>query len=194
MVHVLSKFALAGLVVLAANACRDEPPTASNPASSVEMQASIKGSPADRLQEPQQAGQVVFANATEILSGSGIMTITGVTLLDSKVSGPNRFFTRSVNGTFTGTLAGTFTSVITVTQRDNGIETLHGTRVFTGTVAGRSGTCEIEVTAAGAVGAPVGHFTITTCTGGLEGLHGHGTFQSIGFGISAYTVQFNFSN
>jgi hypothetical protein len=145
------------------------------------------------MKEPLQAGQVVFANATEILSGSGIMTITGVTQLDSKVSGPNRFFTRSVNGTFTGTLAGTFTSVITVTQRDNGIETLHGTRVFTGSVAGRSGTCEIEVTAAGAVGAPVGRFTITTCTGGLEGLHGHGTYQTIGNGIRPNTVQINIS-
>jgi hypothetical protein len=135
-------------------------------------------------QRPARA--VVSPSSAESFSGSGTMTITGATLISSKVANGNRFFTRSISGAFTGTLSGTYTSVITITQRDNGIETLHGTRVFTGTIAGRSGSCVIKLAAAGVVGTSfLGHLTITTCTGGLEGLHGHATFQPIGFGVSS---------
>jgi len=135
------------------------------------------------------------SGASAVFSGSGTMAITGVTLLDLRVADGNRFFTRSLTGTFTGTLAGTFTSVVVVTQRDNGIETVRGTRLFTGTVAGRSGSCEIRVEAAGVVPSSFqGHWTITSCTGGLEGLHGHGTFVSTGLGTSAYSGEFHFTS
>ena len=60
--------------------------------------------------------------------------------------------------------------------------------------AGRSGTCEIRLEAAGVVPTSfLGHWTIISCTGGLEGLHGHGTFEVIGLGINSYSGRFHFT-
>lgn len=146
--------------------------------------------PTAELAEPQLSRAV----SSLAFSGSGTFAITSATLLDLRVANGNRFLTRSLSGTYTGTMTGTFTSEVVVTQRDNGLETLRGTRHFTGTVAGRSGSCEIGIHAAGVLPTSfLGHWTIISCTGDLEGLHGQGTFEPIGFGVNSYSGRFHFS-
>lgn len=152
--------------------------------------------PTAALQEAAPSANTVRATAaTEVFSGSGIMTITEAPLISFKQAGGNQFFTRSMSGTFTGTMTGTFTSVMFITQHDNGIQTVHGTRIFTGTVGGRSGSCELKLSAAGVVPSTFqGRWTITSCTGDLEGLHGHGTFVPLAaFGANSYSGDFHFT-
>ncbi len=121
-------------------------------------------------------------------------------------AGPNTIITLSIKVTFTGTFTGTWVG----TERDvnfpDGSVTIHASGKFTGTVSGKSGTAVLTYIGEAGKASPAGSFgsvgsavtwVVDQGTGGLAGLHGHGTFTLLSFatgtGCSATGCDFTFT-
>ena len=94
-----------------------------------------------------------------------------------RAAGPNTVETVGITENFFGTLLGTYAG----TERDviyaDGSATFHGSGIFTGAVAGRSGTATYLYEGVAPAGQPF-HATwvLVGETGSLASVNGHGTF------------------
>ena len=100
-------------------------------------------------------------------------------------AGPNVVVTVGITENFQGVLTGSYVG----TERDvvyvNGSATFHGSGVFSGTIAGRTGTATFRYEGIAPVGAPArATWVLTGLTGGTASARGQGTF-TVGFdGVS----------
>jgi len=145
------------------------------------------------------------AHAATPVSASGYLTdcecVTG-----NVAVGRNTITTLSIKANFTGTFTGTWVG----TERDvnfpDGSVTIHASGKFTGTVSGKSGTAVLTYIGEAGKASPAGSFgsvgsavtwVVDQGTGGLAGLHGHGTFTLLSFatgtGCSATGCDFTFT-
>jgi len=127
------------------------------------------------------------AQASPPVSASGITTDREC-VIENVTNGPNTITTLKIKTEATGTLTGTLCG----TERDvgfpDGSVTINSTGVFTGTVAGRSGTAVLTAVGEAGRGSPGGRFggvgaavswVMDQGTGGLAGVHGQGTFGTL---------------
>jgi Protein of unknown function (DUF3224) len=104
---------------------------------------------------------------------------------DFRAAGPNAVGTVGITENFFGTLNGTYAG----TERDviyaDGSATFHGSGIFTGTVAGRSGTGTYLYEGVAPAGQPFrATWVLVGETGSLASVRGHGTFGGNFDGVS----------
>ena len=113
------------------------------------------------------------AYADEPVQGGGTFTISFSPLLERTADG-NTFidytFTESSLGIVDGTRVGSGELVI---HADGSLNTAN-TGIFTGTIAGRSGTAEMDFSGSGTFASAGGSYIVTHGTGGLAGVHAEG--------------------
>lgn len=116
------------------------------------------------------------------LTASGGVVQTSFTVTGSRTAGGVTFFTFAETDSLTGTFSGTSTLSGECIQRARGPILCRARETFTGTVAGIAGTVDFAdlITIDPATGAFSGRFTIVGATGGLNQLHGQGTFEGQG--------------
>ena len=104
-------------------------------------------------------------------------------------------FTANQSLTFTGGMTGSGVAVFSVILRPTGDYVIHAAISFTGTVNGsQPGTAEFVVAGTGSFGpySQQGHVTLGRGTGGLEGLHGQGKYQSSDPNVTTATIPIHF--
>ena len=104
---------------------------------------------------------------------------------DFRAAGPNLVGTVGITENFFGTLLGTYAG----TERDvvyaDGSATFHGSGIFTGNVAGRSGTATYSYEGIAPAGQPFrATWVLVGDSGSLASVRGHGTFGGNFDGVS----------
>lgn len=119
------------------------------------------------------AGAPLAAYADEPVEGSGTFTILFSPIPERTADG-NTFidytFTETSLGIVDGTRVGSGELVI---HADGSFNTAN-TGIFTGTIAGRSGTAEMDYRGSGTFASAGGTYTVTDGMGGLAGVHAAG--------------------
>jgi Protein of unknown function (DUF3224) len=137
------------------------------------------------------------AHASTVSSGSGSFTTTGEVISVRHADG-NTIVTATEVQTLTGVLDGTRTAEGIEIFHPDGTFTAHDSGTFTGTVDGRTGSLTISGASSGAGNTGSGQLVGGRGTGGLAGLHLHGTFQPVITGPTTaegtYSVQFHFDS
>jgi hypothetical protein len=137
------------------------------------------------------------AHAATLGSGSGSFTTTGE-VISVRHAGGDTIVTATEIQTLTGVLDGTRRAEGIEIFHPDGTFTAHDSGTFTGTVDGRAGSMTISGTSSGAGSTGSGHLVGDRGTGGLAGLHLHGTFQPVITGPTTaggtYSVRFHFGS
>jgi len=135
------------------------------------------------------------ANASTLLSGSGSFTATGGIISVRHVHG-NTIVTATEVQPLTGVLNGVRRAEGVTIFHANGTFEAHDTGIFTGIVDGKWGTIVISGASTGAGNTGNGTIFGYQGTGGLAGLHFHGTFQPVITGPTTakgtYSIQYHF--
>lgn len=118
------------------------------------------------------------ANASTLESGTGSFTATGTVTSVKHVDG-NTIVTATEVQPLTGVLTGVRVAEGITIFHANGTFEAHDTGTFTGTVDGKTGTLTISGASSGAGSTGDGTIVGYNGTGGLAGLHLHGTFQPV---------------
>jgi hypothetical protein len=112
----------------------------------------------------------VGAQASTLESGSGTFLNT-LTPVASRMADGNTLVDFTLVETTTGFYAGTRVGRGSLVIHPDGTFTAHSSGVFTGTIAGRSGTAILSAQAEGTFAAGTGHAEVGDGTGGLAGVH-----------------------
>jgi len=138
----------------------------------------------------------IVAQASAPVSGSGTFTITFVPAPERTADGNTIIdytFIENTLGLFDGTRVGSGSLVI---HADGSFNTAN-TGVFTGTIAGRSGTADMSFRGSGTFASAGGSYTVTNGTGGLAGVQAEGKDSGSATGpttfVGNYTMTVNFS-
>ncbi|MEY2438962.1 MAG: hypothetical protein QOI34_347 [Verrucomicrobiota bacterium] len=111
------------------------------------------------------------------ISASGNWSDCNV-VTDTHPVGPNSFLTVSITETLTGTLSGSFIGTEYDFVHPDGSAVFYGSGVFTGSVAGKTGTFRMNyVGTTSANDTFTAHWVIHDGTGDLSNLFGDGTFE-----------------
>lgn len=137
-------------------------------------------------------GAVPAAAASPPATAAGNFTILTDVTTPIRTADGNTVFSEVATGVYSGPLTGPFTDTDTfVVFKDGSFQTLRATEICTGcTLGGRTGSFNSVWTASGSESI-TGHLTFTSGTGGFAGLHGGGTFQTVG-NVNTYSYQFHF--
>lgn len=141
-------------------------------------------------------GVAPVAYADEPIEGGGTFTIS-FTPVPERTADGNTFidytFTESDLGIFDGTRIGSGELVI---HADGSFNTINS-GIFSGTIAGRSGTAEVSFRGSGTFASAEGSYTVTGGTGGLAGVHAEGMASGSATGPTTFTginsLKVNFS-
>jgi hypothetical protein len=128
----------------------------------------------------------MIANGTYAATGAPVVT-------DTFTAGPNTVVTESVPAVYGGDVTGPYIVTLTVVFKSDGSFTAHGTTICTDcTIGGRTGDFSTVTNLRGP--SPfglTGHFTITSASGGLAGLHGEADYAGSAFG-GTFTLSYHF--
>jgi len=137
------------------------------------------------------------AHAATVPSGSGSFTTTGQVISVRHADG-NTIVNATEIQVLTGVLDGTRRAEGTEIFHPDGTFTARDSGTFTGTIDGRTGSMTISGTSSGAGTTGSGQLTGDRGTGGLAGLHLHGTFRPVITGPTtaegSYSVRFDFGS
>jgi hypothetical protein len=138
----------------------------------------------------------IAAQASTPVSGSGTFTISFVPVAERTADGNTIIdytFTENTLGIFDGTRVGSGSLVF---HADGSFNTAN-TGIFTGTIAGRSGTAEMSFRGSGTFASAGGSYTVTHGTDGLAGVQAEGKDSGSATGpttfVGIYTMTVNFS-
>jgi hypothetical protein len=129
----------------------------------------------------------MIANTTYAATGAPVVT-------DTRTAGPNTVVTESVPAVYGGDVTGPYVVTLTAVFQSDGSFTAHGTSVCTGcTIGGRTGDFSTVTNLRGPslFFGITGHFTITSASGGLAGLHGEADYASNALG-GTVTLSYHF--
>jgi hypothetical protein len=123
-----------------------------------------------------------IANAAPPEAASGTVQQTSFVVTGTRTAGGTTFFTFEETDSLSGTFAGTSTLSGECIQRTTGPILCKAQETFTGSILGRSGTVDFLdlISIDPTTGAVQGSFVSVGGTGGLSGLHTHGTFTAQG--------------
>jgi len=124
---------------------------------------------------------------------SGTFTETSSTTTDFKEAGGNTFITETGIFELGGDVSGSCVQDVRILTHGSGQITAQGVATCDVTIDGKSGTMVLRTVLTGdaATGTGEGHFTIVSGTGGLENLHGQGTFQGLASGTYEGQIHFD---
>ena len=114
----------------------------------------------------------VYAEETFPASGTEATTLSPVS---TRAADGNTFIGFTLAESWQGTFAGTRVGSGSVVIHPDGSIDAQSSGIFTGTIAGRSGTAVMRFHVSGTFAAATVIFTVTDGTGGLTGVHGEGT-------------------
>lgn len=127
----------------------------------------------------------ISVEAATPMTGAGTFTISFAPVVERTADG-NTFidytFVENTVGIVTGTRIGSGELVI---HADGTLNT-QNTGIFTGTMAGKSGTAEMEFWGSGTFALAGGNFTVTHGTGGLDGVHAQGNDSGSATGPTSF--------
>lgn len=124
--------------------------------------------------------------------GEGTYSVTGVDVLDVRPAGNVVFVHQILSIDNAGVLTGPSQADVTCLIRPDGSGGCVGREHFVGSIDGRSGTAEFQVELSVGADGFRGRLTVLDGTGGLQGLHGTGTFQGGSTGVNS--LDYVFSN
>jgi|SRR5919109_65501 hypothetical protein len=136
---------------------------------------------------------VVFmpvVHANEQIQASGIDAIT-LSPVSTRLADGNTFIDFTYVESWQGTIEGTRVGTGSVVIHPDGSVNAQVSGVFTGTIAGRSGTAAIRFSVSGTFASAVGIFTVTDGTGGLAGVHGQGTDAGAATGPTTFGATYS---
>jgi hypothetical protein len=111
--------------------------------------------------------------------------VVTVTPTSSRTADGNTFITVERTAALAGTFTGTATDTVRLVMHSNGTTSIRGEGTCACTVEGRAGTFDYRFVGAGTFPAFVsGQYVAGHGTGGLEGLHGRGSFSGTFFAAS----------
>jgi len=114
----------------------------------------------------------VYAEQTVPASGTEATTLSPVS---TRAADGNTFIGFTLAESWQGTFAGTRVGSGSVVIHPDGSIDAQSSGIFTGTIAGRSGTAVMRFHVSGAFAVATVIFTVTDGTGGLAGVHAEGT-------------------
>ena len=114
----------------------------------------------------------VYAEETFPASGTEATTLSPVS---TRAADGNTFIGFTLAESWQGTFAGTRVGSGSVVIHPDGSIDAQSSGIFTGTIAGRSGTAVMRFHVSGTFAAATVIFTVTDGTGGLAGVHAEGT-------------------
>jgi hypothetical protein len=114
----------------------------------------------------------VYAEETVPASGTEATTLSPVS---TRAADGNTFIGFTLAESWQGTFAGTRVGSGSVVIHPDGSIDAQSSGIFTGTIAGRSGTAVMRFHVSGTFAAATVIFTVTDGTGGLAGVHAEGT-------------------
>jgi hypothetical protein len=131
------------------------------------------------------------AYADEPVQGNGTFTISFSPTPERTADG-NTFidytFTENTLGIFDGTRVGSGELLI---HADGSFNTAN-TGIFTGTIAGRSGTADMSFRGSGTFASAGGNYTVTHGAGGLAGVHAEGADSGSATGPTTFAGTYSF--
>jgi hypothetical protein len=113
-----------------------------------------------------------YAAAATPASGGFVANLSPV---GSRSADGNTFITFTFVETFQGTLAGTRVGSGQLVIHPDGTINVRDSGLFTGSIAGASGTAILSASVSGTFGSVTGNFVVTNGTDGLAGVHAEGT-------------------
>jgi hypothetical protein len=118
------------------------------------------------------------AAATPPSPVTGTFGVVSFTPTGSRTADGNTFITVTRTAAITGTFSGLATDTVELVMHSNGTTSIRGVGTCVCTVGGLTGTFDYRFEGAGTFPASVtGHYVVGHGTGGLEGLHGRGSFS-----------------
>ena len=131
------------------------------------------------------AGSTLTAYADAPVQGTGSSTISFVPMVE-RIADGNTFvdytFTEKLVGIVDGTRVGTGEAVF----HPDGTFNTQNTGLFTGAIAGKSGTAEMDFRGSGTFASAGGNYVVTAGTGGLAGVHAQGTDSGFATGATSF--------
>lgn len=144
---------------------------------------------------------LVFAAATALAApaaasppkpATGTFAVVTATTTDVRTADGNTFLTVTRTAVLSGTFTGTTTDEVRIVMHSNGTTSVHGTGTCVCTVEGRSGTFDYRFQGSGTFPTTLaGRYVVRHGTGGLEGLHGVGSFSG-SFFVAALEGTYHF--
>ena len=120
----------------------------------------------------------VPAAATPPTPLSGSFTVVSTSITSTRTAGGNTFITLERVAALSGTFTGTSTDTVLLVMHRNGTTSIRGEGTCVCSVEGRTGTFDYRFEGGGTFPTSAsGQFVVGHGTGGLEGLHGQGTFS-----------------
>jgi hypothetical protein len=133
-------------------------------------------------------GPVAYADETFPATGTDEITFSPVS---TRTADGNTFidftYVESWQGTIVGTRVGSGSLVI----HPDGSLNAKASGVFTGTIAGLSGTATMNATASGTFASASAIFTVTDGTGGLAGVHVQGSDMGSAIGPTTFAATYS---
>jgi Protein of unknown function (DUF3224) len=138
------------------------------------------------------AATAIPASATPPTPVTGTFAVVTATPTSTRTADGNTFTTLTRTAALSGTFTGTTTDTVTLVMHSNGTTSLRGAGTCVCTVEGRTGTFDYRFSGAGTFPTSVvGRFVAGHGTGGLEGLHGQGSFSG-NFFVAVLDGQYHF--
>jgi hypothetical protein len=130
--------------------------------------------------------------ATPPQAATGTFAVVTATPTSSRTADGNTFVTVERTAALSGTFTGAATDTVRLVMHANGTTTIHGEGTCVCTVGGLTGTFDYRFSGAGTFPTTLtGRYVVGHGTGGLEGLHGRGSFAG-SFFVAALDGTFHF--
>ncbi len=130
----------------------------------------------------------VYADEPVQASGTSANVLTPVS---TRTSDGNTFIEYTYVERWYGTIDGTRVGAGSLVIHPDGSVNAHASGVFTGTIAGRSGTAVLRISVSGTLTSAVGNFTVSDGTGGLDGIHVEGADAAFPTGQASFGATYS---
>jgi len=130
----------------------------------------------------------VYADEIVPASGSSANVLTPVSI---RVADDNTFIDYTYVERWQGTIDGTRVGSGSLVIHPDGSVNAQASGVFTGTIAGRSGTALLRISVSGTLVSAAGNFSMTDGTGGLAGVHAEGTDAAFPTGPTSFGATYS---
>jgi hypothetical protein len=136
-------------------------------------------------------GSMLTAYADAPVQGTGTSTITFVPVVERLADG-NTVIDYTFSEKSVGIVEGTRIGVGELVIHPDGTVNTQNTGIFTGTMAGKSGTAEMDFRGSGTFASAGGNYVVTNGTGELAGVHADGSDSGSATGPTSFASTYSF--
>ena len=130
-------------------------------------------------------GSTLTAYADTSVQGTGSSTISFVPVVE-RIADGNTFVDYTFTENLVGIVEGIRIGTGEVVFHPDGTFNTQNTGIFTGTIAGKSGSAEMDFRGSGTFASAGGNYVVTAGTGGLAGVHAQGTDSGSATGPTSF--------